>query len=120
MTKVDVGANGREFISYFNTMPIDLENDEEGFRRLWNRDHLAATTYESKNFLENTLIIWFLLALVIIFFPFLFILKATCCSKRAQLGIEAYKFNVFVKFFLIFYLPLLIACQINSQDGKKG
>lgn len=106
--------NGLKFISYFNTQPVDVMKDEEEDSRrilLENRDLLfAGSAYENKNFIENTLIIWACLGLTILFLPVLFIIKSCCCKEKAYKAIENYKFSVFIRFFLIFYLPIMLAC----------
>jgi len=86
---------------------------------LENRDGLlAGSAYENRNFIENTLIIWLCLLLTVLFLPVLFLIKLCCCKQKAAKGIKNYKFNVFIRFFLIFYLPIVLACQVNAIDGK--
>jgi hypothetical protein len=148
MTDVDMPAHGMKFISYFSTEPVDITGDEarseettitvdvnedgevneaseddvdEGSeRRLWTRTSLYNSSVESTNFLHNIFLIICLLGLVLLFFPILLLLKSTSCRETATKGVNSYKFNVFIRFGLVFYLPLVIACQVNFRDGKEA
>jgi len=83
-------------------------------RRLWSRSHFGTSTFQSYNFLENTLIIWIILAIVLIIGCAYVPIKARKigCGKATTSVMS----NTLIRFFLIFYLPLAIACILNFFD----
>jgi len=128
-TKTEMPANAVAFISYFSMKSADLggdteeegeETEEEGDeRRLWDNSHLDGTAFGSDNFIENTFYIWVVFVIVIAFFPIALVMRI--CTKTAGKRIlSQYNLNAFMRFFLVFYLPLMIACLVNIKNGQSG
>lgn len=116
LTQTDMPKIAQNMFTKFNIPPVtnfdgsEITNDLSEGRRLDTFD----TAVGGLTFLSNTFIIMGLLAVLVALLVVLG-LAACCCDKTPifEKWLHVIMWNGFIQFFIVFFLPLFIACRLN-------